>query len=381
MAQGRLGIALVSDWYPPAVGGVETQVRGLARALAADGHDVRVITSSRGEDEADSVHVERLECAYLPRTRVATPTRATYDELCERLARGRVDVVHAHGMFSTLAMGGLLAARRLGLASVTTHHSLLRLHHLPAARLVYLLASRHADVVTAVSHAAASDARRAAGRDEVLTLPNGIDVDGAGLRGAARSADGEIRVTSVMRLKLKKRPYHLVWDFARVLARVADRERVRLTIVGDGPERRRVERLAAWLGIRDRVKFCGECTPEDVAQILSDSTVFVSTARAEAFGIALLEARLAGLPIVALAGGGVADVVEHGRHGLLAPSRRVFVESVARVIEDASLRQRLADASRDGLERFSWDALAGRYLDVYRLAMERRRQRKGQAAT
>ena len=379
MGDGPLRVALVTDWYPPSVGGVEAQVFGLAQALQARGHEVRVFTTSLGTDDPEPVPTDRFPFRYVPGTRIALPTPGHYRALRARLAAGRFDVMHAHGMFSTLAMGGVMAARSLGIPSVTTHHSLIRLAHLPFARFVYLVAWHRADIVTAVSAAAARDARRASGRCEVLTLPNGIDIgplcvaptmDATGAAPAA-TTEGPIRVTSVMRLKFKKKPYHLMMDFKRVLHRVSDASRIRFTVVGDGPERARVERLATVLGIASHVEFAGACTRIEVARILAGSSLFVSPVRAEAFGLALLEARVAGLPIVAINGGGVAEIVEHDRHGLLAATRREFVDAIVRVIDDEALRRRLAAGSRDGLARFAWDAVAEQHVDVYRLAIAR----------
>ncbi|HEY3383967.1 MAG TPA: glycosyltransferase [Vicinamibacterales bacterium] len=378
MPDRPLRIALVTDFFPPAVGGVEVQVHGLARALERRGHSVCVITSSRGEIPGDRLTVVRLPFAYVPRTRVGVPSLANYRRLVEELAADRPDVVHVHGLFSTLAMGGLLAAHALGIPSVTTHHSLIRVASLPLARMVYVLASHHADVVTAVSAAAARDARRASGRDEVLMLPNGMDVGPVPVR--RRGAEDPIRITSVLRLKLKKLPYHLMWEFSRVLARAADPSRVRFTVVGDGPERRRVEWLAALLGLRQHIEFCGERSRAEVDRILADSSIFVSPVRAEAFGLALLEARAAGVPCVAIDGGGVSEVIEHDRHGLLTSTRSGFVAAIVRLIDDDALRERLAAGAREGIDQFSWDAACERHEEVYRLAIARRARGRSEAA-
>ena len=87
---------------------------------------------------------------------VAAPNLWRVRELRAMLVDAGITLVHAHGMFSTLAIGSLLAAHGAGIPSVTTHHSLLR-HSptLPAAWITYRLFSRRATVVTAVSHAAA----------------------------------------------------------------------------------------------------------------------------------------------------------------------------------------------------------------------------------
>ena len=119
-SEGRLRVALVTDFYPPAIGGVEVQVRGLARALESLGHDPRVITTGSPEYAPDGVAVDRLGLRRVPRTQVAVPTVGAYRTLRDRLAAGQFDVIHAHGMFSTLGMGGLIAAAELGLPSVTT---------------------------------------------------------------------------------------------------------------------------------------------------------------------------------------------------------------------------------------------------------------------
>lgn len=169
-----LSIALVTDWCPPRVGGIERHVAALGRALAARGHAVHLFTTTPDASAIAGVTIHQVRAAMLGE--VAAPNLWRVRELRAMLVDADVDIMHAHGMFSTLAIGGLLAAHGAGLPSVTTHHSLLR-HSptLPAAWLTYRVFSRRATVVTAVSHAAAEDARRASGRADVPVLPNGVD--------------------------------------------------------------------------------------------------------------------------------------------------------------------------------------------------------------
>ena len=300
---------------------------------------------------------------------VAAPALWRVPELRAMLLRERVGVVHAHGMFSTLAIGSLLAARRARIPSVMTHHSLLR-HSptLPAAWLTYRLFSRCATIVTAVSRAAAADARRASGRAHVPVLPNGLGRTLRTVQNLRIRPDGRVaRVVSVMRLAGRKSPSDLIRAIPSVLARVG--REVVFTIVGDGPERPRLERLARRLGVARHVEFLGACDPARVADILSRSTVFALPSRREAFGLALLEARAAGLPIVARANGGVPEVVEHGRQGLLAKTSQTFGDAIATLLNDDGLRRRLADASGDGLDAYQWDHVVDRHEAVYRQAL------------
>ena len=373
-----LSIALVTDWCPPRVGGVERHVSGLARALAARGHRVQLFTTTPDAAPIDGVTVRCLDVARIGD--VAAPNLFRVRELRARLVDARVDVVHAHGMFSTLGVGGVLAAHGAGIASVTTHHSLLRdSPTLPAAWFAYRLFARRATVVSAVSAAAAEDARRASGRREIALLPNGFDpaiwmaAAGKVRPGGATSPPGgvrsqpPVRVVSVMRLARKKSPGDLIEAVPPVVARAG--RSVVFTIVGDGPERRRLEQRARRLGVMPHVEFLGACHPARVADILARSHLFALPSRREAFGIALLEARAAGLPVVAPASGGIAAIVAHGRQGLLTRTAEEFVDALVRLVADEGLRGRLAATSRVGLDQFAWDRVVERHEGVYRDAM------------
>ena len=351
---------------------------GLAQALAARGYSVHLFTTTPNPSAMSGVTIHTIQTTMAGD--VAAPTLWKVRRLRAALVDCGIDVVHAHGMFSTLAIGSLLAAHGARIPSVTTHHSLLR-HGptLPAAWATYRLFSQRATVVTAVSRAAADDARRASGRTDVPVLPNGLDRTIWGATGPTEpgppqqrsSADtahrGITRVVSVMRLTGRKSPGDLIDAVPVVLAR-AHRDVV-FTIVGDGPERANLERHARRLGVASQIEFLGACDPVRVAGVLARSTLFALPSPREAFGIALLEARASRLPIVARASGGVPEIVEHGRQGLLATSPQAFAEAIATLIGDARLRQRFAAASGDGLEAYDWDRVVDRHEAVYRQAI------------
>jgi glycosyltransferase involved in cell wall biosynthesis len=232
-------------------------MHGLARALRERGHDAHVITIDRGWADADDVPVRRLDLPLFVNDHVARPGPRLIHTLYDLLEQQRVDVVHAHGMFSSLAHAAVACADALGIPSVMTHHSLMPPHVRPWARLVYAGMSHRTDVITAVSMAAAADVRRVSGRSDVAVLPNGIELNGWHPTVGPLGANSEVRVLSVMRLTRTKSPLDLLEAVPRVLARVANPSHVRFTIVGDGPERKRMERRAASLGVTDRVEFMG----------------------------------------------------------------------------------------------------------------------------
>lgn len=325
---------------------------------------VHLFTTTANPSPLPGVAIHAIQAAMFGE--VAAPALWRVRELRAMLLDAHVTLVHAHGMFSTLAIGGLLAAHEAGIASVTTHHSLLR-HSptLPAAWITYRLFSRRATLVTAVSRAAAADARRASGRADVPVLPNGFEPKLWPARG--RESSGVLQIVSVMRLARKKSPHDLIAAVPAVLERA--RRDVIFTIVGDGPERQRLEQDAQRLGVASHVRFLGACERDRVAYELARSELFVLPSRREAFGIALLEARAAGLPIVATARGGVPEVVEHRRQGLLTNGPQEFADAIVALVNDDALRQQYASASGEGLEAYEWETVLDRHETVYRQAL------------
>jgi glycosyltransferase involved in cell wall biosynthesis len=372
----RCSIALVSDWYPPRIGGVERQLEGLANALAARGHDVRVLTSSRGGVDSNGVPVVRFDLPLFAHKDVARPVPRLLRQLYEWLEHNRVDVVHAHGVFSSTAHAGVITADELGIASVLTNHSLIRPGLRPLARLIFLGCGYRADLVTAVSHAAATDLRRVSGRADVTVIPNGIDLTTVGATPRASPTGGEVRIIFVGRLVTKKNPSDLVAAVPRVLDRVPDPSRVRFIVVGEGPARARLERQAQQLGVAGRIDFVGHQTHAEVQRLLDSAQILASPVRNEAFGIAILEARAAGLPVVAMSGGGVGEIISEGRHGLIAQTADDFVDGLVRLVSDEPLRRAMAEATVTGLEPFGWDAVVKRHVEIYRRAVADRGGRR-----
>lgn len=359
-------IALTCDWYAPRVGGIESYLLDLAAQLREAGHEPEVITATPGAPRIDGIPVHRLALKRLPGWDVAFTPSAALTQLRERLSRGRFDLVHGHSLYSPLAHASMYVARRVGIPSVLSSHSLLspggvlgfswwnRVHHW----------GRWPTLLTAVSSLAAAETRVASGRERVHVLSNGIAIrpHGDGPAGTRPT------VISVMRLCKRKLPLELVRAIPRIDAQLAPDERPEFVLVGDGPERARVERLVERLGIGHRLERAGKLSRAEVQARLERAHVFVLPTLKEAFGIAVLEARAAGLPVVAMQGNGTTDLVEHGREGLLAATTFELADHVAELCRNAALRSRMSAAAREGLERFSWEAVLARHLEIYALA-------------
>jgi glycosyltransferase involved in cell wall biosynthesis len=215
-----------------------------------------------------------------------------------------------------------------------------------------------------VSTTAAEAVAPLVGHQPVLRLPNGIDAS-HWLIAQGPKDPNEVHLITVMRLNKKKRPAALLRAFAALRKRVADRT-FWLRIVGDGPERKKLEALARKLGVQDHVFFFGYRTREQIRDLFANADIFVMPSKMESFGLAALEARTAGLPVVAMAETGVADFIHEGREGLLATSDTHLVEQLMRLSQDNDLRERIAEHNRDRLPPLGWQGVIARHVRLYR---------------
>lgn len=340
----------VSDCYQPRVGGIELHVRDLADRQRAAGHTVVVATRTPGDSHQVEDDVRRVRPGEMDWLRAETP-----------------DVVHAHvSIVSPFALSAARRAGRMGIPTVITVHSLWS-HVGPLPELGRdLWGMRGWPVVwSAVSERAALPVHERLGVP-VRVVPNAVDLD-TWTATTSIPPDDPARVLSVMRLTSVKRAMPLV----RVLHEVSRGTDLRATIVGDGPKRATVERYLRRHHLTDRIRLAGVLDRSEIRLRLLQASVFVAPAHRESFGIAALEARACGVPVVASARSGVATFVEHGRDGLLARDDDELAEHLLTLLTDHDLRRRIATHNRLVAPTHGWDEALARndalYLDAHRL--------------
>jgi glycosyltransferase involved in cell wall biosynthesis len=172
-----------------------------------------------------------------------------------------------------------------------------------------------------------------------------------------------ILAVAMMRAPDKLASYHLL---AAAAQRLLDRP-WRMIVVGDGPERPAVE--AAFAPMRERVAFAGLRTPEEIARFHAAADLFAWPAVNEAYGMAILEAEAAGLPVVAGRVGGVPEIVADGQSGILVPGgdAETFAAGLERLLRDAALRERLGrGAAQLAAERHGFAAAVARLDRILR---------------
>lgn len=369
---GRLKIALISDCYVPRLGGIEMQVHDLARHLQLAGHDVVVLTTTPGPAVVDGVRVHRIDVPLLP---FDIPfTRKAFREVARLLADEQVDVAQFHGgVLSPLSYIGARAAQKAGLPTVITVHCIWS-YATPVFMGLNALTGwgKWPVVLSAVSEVAVGPLRRRARKgSQVVVLPNGIENDAWKIDPIPHDPS-VVRFVSVMRLAPRKRPMHLLRMFDQVVDRMPEGHHVELIIIGDGPELTQLEKYVRAHGLTEVVNLVGRRTREEIRDLFARSDVFVAPANLESFGIAALEARCAGLPVVAKSRTGIREFVRHEQEGLLAESDEDMVEQLSRIVLDATLRDRMTAHNRSTRSPVDWSDVVERNVDAYRLAISLR---------
>jgi glycosyltransferase involved in cell wall biosynthesis len=345
-------------------GGGERHLADLARALVGLGHEVYA-ASVPGSPL-------RAELSFLAPGHTFALSRFNYAKSLIGLAgfvrEHGIDVVHAHA-----ARDYHLAALAVRLASrgrlVLTRHALFPLRRINKR----LLGS--VDRVIAVSRAVAESLRRGGVFDpsKITVVHNGIDTDRFARPRAAegvRHDDSPVLVGTVGHLAPIKGQDLFLRAAALISAR---RQGAYFIVIGEDKSprkgyRRLLERLVGELGLSGRVSMPGWC--DDIPGVLSSLSLFVSAARSEPFGLAIVEAMAAGLPVVAAASEGAREIIEDGFSGRLVPADDpgALAEAVNDLLDDPIERSRLGlHALRTARERYSLARMAG---DTERIYME-----------
>jgi glycosyltransferase involved in cell wall biosynthesis len=346
------------------------QVHDLALHLRDAGHEVVVITSIGGPDQVDGIRVVRLEAPLLPFSIPFTPK--TFRQVVDILRDEQVDVAHFHGgIVSPLAYFGSYSSQRAGIPTVITTHCLWSYAAPVFGLLDKAFRWREWDAAfSAVSGVAAAPIRRIVGDErDVVVLPNGIDNASWEVTPSPRDDNATITIVSVMRLAPRKRPLHLLKMIKKVRDAVARDIRFEVLVIGDGPERSSLERYIRANDLGDIVQLVGRRTRDEIREVFAVADVFVAPANLESFGIAALEARCSGLPVVAKARTGIREFVEHGREGLLARSDRDMVDQIVQLLRDRELRLVISKNNRETASPVDWADVVELNLAVYRSAV------------
>lgn len=392
----KLRICLLTDCYPPGIGGIESHVYSLASQLGRLGHDVDVVTHrpvspAAGQQVAPAnpaqpptnVVVHRLE-GLVARVHDADPMidPRSIGKLQSLLATNGYDLVHGHSFGSILALAGLRAARRLGIPTVITRHSMvLTLTQLSFVNRILLegelwVAKKWVDGVIVVSEGAAQEL--AAIDSPTYIIPGGVDCEHwhpdptarKRIRSSLGYREGDVVVGYLSRLVRSKGAMSLLKVATRIACSLPD---VRFLIIGDGPMRPRLERQIEELGLQTVVTLLGSRPWMETPHYLNAMDVFVFPSYREAFGLALVEAMACGVAPVSRINAGTREIITEGESGYLIDSDEELFQRVLELAQDEGLRKRIGvSARRSAQDKYSWKVITDRTLEAYGEVIRRR---------
>jgi len=346
-------VVIVSGIWPPDVGGPASHAPELADFLHERGHAVHVVTTADAEPERRPYPVD-----WLPRRHPPGVRHLFTAGLVHRAARV-ADVVYSTGMLGRSVVGAVGAPLVVRLAGDPAYERALR-RGWTAAPLDRFQAQRGAAIAAL---------RRL--RDLELRRARRILVPSRALAEIVRGwgFDAEVVPHAVSAPRLPEPPRdgrtlvfagRLVPQKALSVAFEAVRrnEDVRLLVAGDGPERERIEAEAP-----GNVCFLGARPREQVFELLRSADATLLSSDWESFGLVVAESLAVGTPVLAASAGGVGEVLEHERNGLLVPAGDVdrLAEAIRRFFADEQLRERLRAAAAESVRRLAPEEVYPRY--------------------
>ena len=357
--------------------GAENVVAALTRDLQRGGHFVRLGIFENAHVSRNNASAE-FESRGLPATRILCRRRfdlAALKRIREIIRTEEIGLVHSHGYKAD--MYAYLATRGMQLPLLSTCHlwtrqtAAVRFYEFLDARIL-----RSFDAVVAVSERIATELCEAGvSAGKITTIDNGIDFGPFDSADATLASElnkrDRILIGTVGRLVAQKGLTFFLTAAEQLLKEFPD---LLFAIVGDGPDRGKLEQLAKDLRIENKVCFTGART--DMPGVYASLDVFALASIDEGMPMALLEAMASGAPVVATEVGAVPKVIVPGRSGMLVRpgDAAELAQALACLIRDPALRERLAhNGKRQVHEQFSSQVMTQNYCNVYGRLLERKK--------
>ncbi len=358
-------VLITTDLYTVSTNGVVTSVQNLFDELTAKGHDVRILTIS------DTLHSHKEGAVYYIRS---VPLKAVYPDLrmptsfrhklIQEIIDWKPDVVHSQCEFFSYQFAARIS-RITGAPLVHTYHTLyeqyLTSYIVPSKRLGDFLASflsrkrlKRVDTLVAPTVKVENTLQGYGMRAPISVVPSGISLEqhhqriSPEERQAKRRALGIGEEDQVLlnlgRLGGEKNLDELIRLFAQARQQ---NDCLKFLIVGDGPAREGLEKLAQELGVGEHVIFTGMVPPAEVQNYYQLGDVFVSASTSETQGLTYIEAAANGLPLLCRQDDCLADVLQEGENGYEYTSAQEFLDAIDAVMEDDNWRAAAARRSEE----------------------------------
>ncbi len=356
----------------PTPGGSGVVATELGKELSRRGHEIHIISYEMPFRLGDpvNIHFHQVPLREYPLFPHPFLTIEITAKLVEVLDRYSLDIIHVHYALPN-AISAVLAREIAGrVRIVTTVHGtdVTVWGKEPSLQPVIRYGLEQSDAVSAVSHDLKNEVYTSFGLEKtVQVIPNFVDtrvfsrLPDSPLR-SQLAREGEKIILHVSNFRPVKRLQDLIAAFFRLQR---SNPKTRLVLVGDGTERETAEKLVQDLGLASRVTFLGNRA--ELVQLYSAADLFVLPSEKESFGLSALEAMACSVPVVATETGGLPEVVEQGKTGLLVPvgDTEALSESMATLLGQPALHAQMAARSREKAEKYSPENIVPRYEAFY----------------
>ena len=360
----------------PTFGGSGVVATELGLELSKRGHEIHFITYNqpvRLELLSNNVHYHEVNVPKYPLFHYQPYELALSSKLVDMVKLHKIEILHVHyaipHAYAAYMAKKMLIEEDIYVPIVTTLHgtdiTLVGSH--PFYKPAVTFSINKSDAVTAVSQSLKDDTIRLFDvKNNIHVVPNFIDLDkyNHGFMDCQRAImanDDEKIITHISNL----RPVKRVQDVIRVFYNIQKEMPAKLMLVGEGPEREKIEMQCQELGILDKVIFFGKSN--EIDKILCFSDLFLLPSQTESFGLAALEAMASGVPVISSNTGGIPEVNVQGVSGFLSNVGDVedMTKNALHILSDKDRLQTFKDHARKEALKFDLHAIVPQYEAIY----------------
>ena len=365
-------ILIISKYFKPYEGGIETVVYENARYLVEKGHEVTVIASEHEKGLKKEETIEGIKVVRVPTWFNLSASPINPGVFFEVLRRD-FDIVHLHApnpFNNTLASIALVLKRKPWV--VTYHSDIVGRKGLFLGSLFWLyknliqkylvLGLAKQVMPTSPQYVKISDTLHFIPKRKITIIPNGVDLSKFKMKKTKRKSN---EVFYVGRLIYYKGLDVLIKAMKKVVEEIPD---AHLSIGGSGELKKELQKLTEELGLKKSVSFLGKVSNKEMEERFNKSTVFVlpSVHKSEAFGIVILEAMASGCPVITTDISGT--VYAAGKAGLVVKNKDVdtLAKAIIKVLKSKKLQEKMSKEGLKHVKKFQWKNIANMTEKVYK---------------
>lgn len=374
-------IAFFSDTFLPDINSISVSLQTLSHELANHGHNVSIFTNQSSEKNIDNdlekpqlIEIYRAKNKYFNLKNIFQPINPGFRDILSL----NPDVIHAHTPFFA-GHEAQKAARILKLPLIGSHHTFYADYkeHSIKNRLFFsefflkkeiVKFYNSCKIVIVPSKTIAENLVKNGLTAPISIIPNPIDISKfkpSAQKDILKKRCGlpEFSLVYFGKITYEKRIHELLKVFALLSPKYP---KMKLSLIGDGPEKKNLEKFAERLNIRDKVIFFGMLKDQNFIDAVAANDIFITASDTENQPLPIFEAMALGLPQI-VAKSPIDEYVEHGTTGLIT-EKYSFIElskEIAKLIENPALRQKMSENSQKAAQKYAIENIVLEYEKLY----------------